>query len=251
MEGTRQRIPHVWRTRAAGEPRRPGAVTRRTPVQVAGLRYYNPGLGRWTARDPIGEEGAWNLHEMCQNDPAGHWDLLGMMRVCCSPVRGSWYERLFRHCDISDTCAPGEDSYPVWRDTSATRRMDNGVSCACATNADIEACLQRHPYSARPRGPGYHSWLPWPLYLLGNNCQTSVILSLGSCCLRSTWRADWYAGPPRGRCLRGFYYQGVWFCFRWEVPGWQGEDPPGTPGTEEPHWPRSRPPRPPAPQGVR
>jgi hypothetical protein len=26
-------------------------------VQVAGARYYSPGLGRWTSRDPIGEPG--------------------------------------------------------------------------------------------------------------------------------------------------------------------------------------------------
>ena len=33
-----------------------------TRLQVAGLRFYNPELGRWLSRDPVGEKGGLNLH---------------------------------------------------------------------------------------------------------------------------------------------------------------------------------------------
>jgi RHS repeat-associated protein len=79
MEGPRQRKPQAWGTRAAGEPRRSGAVTRRTPVQVAGSRYYSPGLGRWTSRDPIGERGGVNLGAFVGNNAIGRMDGLGLM----------------------------------------------------------------------------------------------------------------------------------------------------------------------------
>jgi hypothetical protein len=47
-------------------------------VQVAGSRYYNPGLGRWTRRDTIGERGGANLFDFVANSPSGHIDFLGL-----------------------------------------------------------------------------------------------------------------------------------------------------------------------------
>jgi RHS repeat-associated protein len=42
-----------------------------------GNRYYNPATGRWPSRDPIEEEGGYNLYGFVVNDPANRWDLLG------------------------------------------------------------------------------------------------------------------------------------------------------------------------------
>jgi hypothetical protein len=39
---------------------------------------YDPRLGRWLSRDPIGEEGGFNLYAYCGNDPVNRWDYLGM-----------------------------------------------------------------------------------------------------------------------------------------------------------------------------
>jgi hypothetical protein len=50
-------------------------------VQVAGSRYYNPGLGRWTARDPTGEEGGPNLLAAMANDLVIGIDPLGNTSV--------------------------------------------------------------------------------------------------------------------------------------------------------------------------
>ncbi len=51
-------------------------------MQVAGLRYYSPGLGRWTNRDPIGEMN-WDagLHGYLRNAPSGSVDLLGLISL--------------------------------------------------------------------------------------------------------------------------------------------------------------------------
>jgi RHS repeat-associated protein len=41
-------------------------------------RYYDPRLGRWLSRDPIGEEGGFNLYAYCGNDPVNRHDPLGL-----------------------------------------------------------------------------------------------------------------------------------------------------------------------------
>ncbi len=43
-----------------------------------GYRYYNPVLGRWINRDPLGELGGLNLYTYCGNEPAGRFDALGL-----------------------------------------------------------------------------------------------------------------------------------------------------------------------------
>jgi len=40
-------------------------------------RYYNPELGRWISRDPIEEQGGYNLYGMIKNNPLLGWDNLG------------------------------------------------------------------------------------------------------------------------------------------------------------------------------
>jgi RHS repeat-associated protein len=43
------------------------------------FRDYDPNLGRWPARDPLGEDGGVNLYAMVGNDPVGRWDNLGLV----------------------------------------------------------------------------------------------------------------------------------------------------------------------------
>ncbi len=42
-----------------------------------GYRYYNPDIGRWVNRDPIGERGGVNLFGFVGNNPIDHLDYLG------------------------------------------------------------------------------------------------------------------------------------------------------------------------------
>ncbi len=44
---------------------------------ISGRRYYNPELGRWVNRDPIGEDGGENLYGFVHNQPPRFIDMLG------------------------------------------------------------------------------------------------------------------------------------------------------------------------------
>ena len=41
-------------------------------------RYYSPELGRWLSRDPIGENGGWNLYNYVKNSPQLYYDIFGL-----------------------------------------------------------------------------------------------------------------------------------------------------------------------------
>ena len=43
-----------------------------------GFRYYDPQTGRWLSRDPIEEQGGYNLYGFMANDPVSRWDMLGL-----------------------------------------------------------------------------------------------------------------------------------------------------------------------------
>ena len=43
-----------------------------------GYRFYDPALGRWINRDPIGEEGGLNLYGFVYNNSIVYYDLLGL-----------------------------------------------------------------------------------------------------------------------------------------------------------------------------
>ena len=58
-----------------------GGGIRERPAVVPGHRFYNPGIGRWLNRDPIGEEGGLNLLAFVSNTPACRVDRLGRMTV--------------------------------------------------------------------------------------------------------------------------------------------------------------------------
>lgn len=48
-------------------------------------RYYNPMDGGWINRDPIAEDGGWNLYAFVGNDGVNRWDYLGEF------YEGTWY----------------------------------------------------------------------------------------------------------------------------------------------------------------
>ena len=49
-----------------------------TGLLYYGLRFYNPETGRWINRDPIGEDGGYNLYGFAGNDLVGAIDFLGL-----------------------------------------------------------------------------------------------------------------------------------------------------------------------------
>ncbi|MCI5135996.1 MAG: RHS repeat-associated core domain-containing protein, partial [Candidatus Electrothrix sp. AW2] len=48
-----------------------------TELYYYGYRYYLPELGRWISRDPIGEDGGFNLYVFVLNDAVNLFDVLG------------------------------------------------------------------------------------------------------------------------------------------------------------------------------
>jgi len=65
----------------AGSQAQPKPHTPESRLQLSGYRYYNPELGRWPSRDPIGERGGLNLYGFVGNDGVGGWDYLGLETV--------------------------------------------------------------------------------------------------------------------------------------------------------------------------
>ena len=49
-----------------------------TDLVYYGYRYYSPDLGRWISRDPIEEQGGFNLYAFVNNDPINKIDALGL-----------------------------------------------------------------------------------------------------------------------------------------------------------------------------
>ena len=45
--------------------------------------YFDPTIGRWASRDPIGEKGGRNLLVIAKNDIVNHIDALGLMKWEC------------------------------------------------------------------------------------------------------------------------------------------------------------------------
>ena len=56
-----------------------------TGLMLCTYRYYDPMVGCWLTRDPIGYAGGGNLHGYCHNDPLNFGDPLGLFDW------GSWY----------------------------------------------------------------------------------------------------------------------------------------------------------------
>jgi RHS repeat-associated protein len=61
-------------------------------------RAYNPALGRWLSRDPIGEAGGVNLYGYVGNSPINSWDPLGLKDILLGNVwRGYTPAQLAAH----------------------------------------------------------------------------------------------------------------------------------------------------------
>jgi len=43
--------------------------------------YFDPTIGRWASRDPIGERGGENLYAFVGNEPIASFDKLGLMHI--------------------------------------------------------------------------------------------------------------------------------------------------------------------------
>ena len=72
-----------------------------SPVKERGHRYFNPEVGRWASRDPIGENGGLNLLAFVLNDPMDSIDYLGLIQQqqddCLKMNRKEFEQWLIEH----------------------------------------------------------------------------------------------------------------------------------------------------------
>jgi hypothetical protein len=228
MNGTRQPRNRAVRKRGTVWSLGPRNVRPANVGVVAGRRYYSPGLGRWTSRDPIGEKGGTNVLAFTGNAPLGRWDYIGLSSSCCersaaeraaaSTTAGSYrvccYATMFSltHCHVQyGPCAKVSKTgmaiteHPVALRTDG--HLDDGTPCRCATAGDLAACAGTLSSPEDPILPGMVGGRQrncagmWP----GHNCQTCTRDILAKCCLASPWRISPYAGTNRGACVRYAY----------------------------------------------
>ena len=55
--------------------------------KISGYRYYNPEMGKWVSRDPIGEWGGENCFQFVYNEPISYVDDCGSMPKLLPPGR--------------------------------------------------------------------------------------------------------------------------------------------------------------------
>ncbi len=53
----------------------------RHPFTLNGARYYDPSVGRFLTRDPVGYAGGINLYTFCGNNPINYADPSGLKRL--------------------------------------------------------------------------------------------------------------------------------------------------------------------------
>jgi RHS repeat-associated protein len=59
-----------------------------TELVYYGFRYYDPSMGRWLSKDPLGVAGGANLYGFVGNDPIGAIDPYG--DKSCNPLSWNW-----------------------------------------------------------------------------------------------------------------------------------------------------------------
>ena len=79
-----------------------------------GYRYYDPQLGRWLSRDPIGVKGGVNLYSFVVNDGVNWVDLLGNVGAATVPLSDGSYVN----------CWTGQISKPDYKASSSLKRAN-------------------------------------------------------------------------------------------------------------------------------
>ena len=64
-----------------------------TGLYYYGYRYYSPATGRWFSRDPVEEDGGYNLYGFIVNDGVNKWDFLGEAHGC-NNIKGDQFKSI-------------------------------------------------------------------------------------------------------------------------------------------------------------
>jgi RHS repeat-associated protein len=90
-----------------------------TDLLYYGYRFYNPSMGRWPSRDPIGELGGLNLYAFVGNSPVVYFDVDGRLseRACQTAVDNGLQNNAKAKATMAEMKKRGcPDPAPICRD---------------------------------------------------------------------------------------------------------------------------------------
>ena len=85
-----------------------------TDLVYYGYRYYSPDIGRWISRDPIEEQGGFNLYAFVNNDPVNKIDVLSFNTWMPYPAPGRYIDVSNRY-KIPTIIDTQEDAFGAWQ----------------------------------------------------------------------------------------------------------------------------------------
>ena len=107
-------------------------------------RYYSPELGRWLSRDPVEEQGGYNLYGMLGNGIVNNWDrqghgplgfIFGWLK-CIYNVH-KWKENCEKQLpDCSDPCMLADEQAECFK-----RRAEGIKKCMIGSQEMLKACF--------------------------------------------------------------------------------------------------------------
>ncbi len=105
--------PAITGARRARQHPACGQKPLRGPIHnaISGYRYYNPELGRWINRDPIGEMGGLNLYAFVGNAPLHRVDPLGLEDLLMRTRVLNWVNPLWHAARSSEKAAAQMNDY--------------------------------------------------------------------------------------------------------------------------------------------
>ena len=65
-----------------------------TGLMLCTHRYYDPTVGRWINRDPIGYEGGINIYGYCGNNPVNGLDTEGFVNMVHAYIDSDWFQQV-------------------------------------------------------------------------------------------------------------------------------------------------------------
>ena len=201
-------------------------------IVMYNYRFYSPELGRWLIRDPIEEEGGWNLYAITSNDTINMLDINGLLECRSESVAAMdpWYGMWGWQSDSGKT-STCEGSFNHWgeaRNTTSFGRVTsicNSGYMAGNTHITIDAkntgkCPLRYKvtcffaYSAKvghdiPGKSGSKPGITFNAKVLGESFVTTVGLISGGkevslkvagtvtkvICLTSSWQTLFTSYP--------------------------------------------------------
>jgi RHS repeat-associated protein len=107
-----------------------------TGLYYYGYRFYDPAMHRWLNRDPIEEEGGFNLYAFCKNDGVNAVDVLGLWKKPKRDAAKNWAKIVAQEGDTFQSLATmlrlNFDERTKWlkfKGVFVSKRMDAKVGC--------------------------------------------------------------------------------------------------------------------------